>query len=199
MAAVSVVLVPPLTRRRLTGLVAAATLGPAKAAEVLVAGRAPPEAVVARVAGGLGPRALAEAATGDVVVTLPGDGRHDPRFIPALVEALRDGAAVAVASRYVADGRDDSPPARRLAARAVNVAATAFYPLGVADATSGFRAYSREALAFLRDAGEGPASNLRVLALARRRRLRVVEVPVVVRNPSADPMARETRGAVSNA
>ncbi|MDI6101556.1 glycosyltransferase [Actinoplanes sp. NEAU-A12] len=40
------------------------------------------------------------AATGDVVVTLPGDGSCDPAELPRLTEALRTGADVAEGVRY---------------------------------------------------------------------------------------------------
>jgi len=37
-------------------------------------------------------RTGASAARGSIVVTIDGDGQNDPRFVPALVRALRDGA-----------------------------------------------------------------------------------------------------------
>ncbi|WP_250007006.1 glycosyltransferase [Actinoplanes sp. M2I2] len=46
------------------------------------------------------------AASGDVVVTLNGDGSTDPAEIPHFVGALVAGADVALGSRYSAGGRD---------------------------------------------------------------------------------------------
>jgi hypothetical protein len=47
-----------------------------------------------------------EAGSGDVVVTLNGDGSTDPSEIPRYVEALVRGADVALGSRYADGGRD---------------------------------------------------------------------------------------------
>jgi len=44
-------------------------------------------------------------AKGDAVFEMDADLSHDPRFIPALLEAVERGADVAVGSRYVAGGR----------------------------------------------------------------------------------------------
>ncbi|GIM94276.1 hypothetical protein Ato02nite_060690 [Paractinoplanes toevensis] len=46
------------------------------------------------------------ASSGDVVVTLNGDGSTDPAEIPRYVAALTDGADVALGSRYLTGGRD---------------------------------------------------------------------------------------------
>jgi hypothetical protein len=43
-----------------------------------------------------------DVSTGDVVVTLPGDGSCDPAELPRLVNALRDGADVVHGSRHLA-------------------------------------------------------------------------------------------------
>jgi glycosyl transferase family 2 len=46
------------------------------------------------------------ASTGDVVVTLNGDGSTDPAEIPRFVAALTGGADIALGSRYRAGGQD---------------------------------------------------------------------------------------------
>ncbi|GIF17683.1 hypothetical protein Ate02nite_04130 [Paractinoplanes tereljensis] len=46
------------------------------------------------------------ASSGDVVITLNGDGSTDPAEIPRYVAALTDGADVALGSRYRPGGRD---------------------------------------------------------------------------------------------
>lgn len=82
---------------------------PAAGAEVAAVRTVHPDARVLRpVRDGVG-AALATgvaAATGDVVVTLNGDGSTDPGEIPRYVAALVGGADVALGSRYAAGGRD---------------------------------------------------------------------------------------------
>ena len=77
---------------------------------------------------------------GSVVVTLDGDGQHDPAAIPALLDAARAARrAVVVGNRL--DGPGTLPPARRNAIRVANFFAnwTSGLPLG--DSQSGFRVY----------------------------------------------------------
>ncbi|MEV6343918.1 glycosyltransferase family 2 protein [Actinoplanes sp. NPDC051851] len=89
---------------------------PAVAEVIVVVGRdddttrAVPRAarVIRQTRSGLG-NALAcgvAASTGDVVVTMPGDGSCDPAEVPRLVKALREGADVAQGSRYRVGGRN---------------------------------------------------------------------------------------------
>ncbi len=56
-----------------------------------------------------------QAASGDIVVTLDGDGSADPCEIPAFVEALVNGADFAKGSRYLPGGGSDDLTALRRA------------------------------------------------------------------------------------
>lgn len=83
----------------------------------------------------------------DVIVTMDADLSHDPRALPALVGAVRDGADLAIGSRFVAGGATPGwGPHRRLLSRAGNAYAHALLGIDVRDATSGFRAYSADRL-----------------------------------------------------
>jgi hypothetical protein len=103
---------PPLLRSLHPGGLPAAdevivvTAAPAEDAAVLAAC---PEALIVRQSRtGVG-NALTcgfAAATGDIVVTLDGDGATDPGELPRYVAALLAGADVALGSRYTDGGRD---------------------------------------------------------------------------------------------
>ncbi len=83
----------------------------------------------------------------DVVVQMDADLSHDPALLPALLEALDDGADVAVGSRYVPGG---SVPSwtwfRRTLSSWGNSYARAMLKLSMCDATTAFRAYRAEVL-----------------------------------------------------
>ncbi len=75
-----------------------------------------------------------------VVVTLDGDGQHDPAAIPALLDAARAARRTIVIGNRL-DGPGTLPPARRNAIRVANFFTnwTSGLPLG--DSQSGFRVY----------------------------------------------------------
>ncbi|MEZ5322731.1 MAG: polyprenol monophosphomannose synthase [Microthrixaceae bacterium] len=78
----------------------------------------------------------------DPVIHMDVDLSHDPARLPALIEALEDGADVAIGSRYVSGGdTPDWPLHRRVLSRYGNRYAQAMLHLSMHDATGGFRAY----------------------------------------------------------
>ena len=79
----------------------------------------------------------------DACVEMDADLSHEPEALPQLVGALSDACELAVGSRYVPGGAIPNWAwHRRLLSRGGNVYASALLGLGVADSTSGFRAYS---------------------------------------------------------
>ncbi|MET0650181.1 MAG: polyprenol monophosphomannose synthase [Pyrinomonadaceae bacterium] len=115
------------------------------------------------------------------LVQLDADFSHDPRRIPALVEASR-GADVVIGSRYCEGGGVENwPLRRRLLSRFANAYVSRITGLRVHDTTSGFRCYTRRALRSLlegRSAGEGYAFLVEATYRARRAGLAVAEVPI---------------------
>jgi len=122
-------------------------------------------------------------ATSDtrVLAVMDGDLQHPPELLPVLVGAVRDGADVAVASRYVEDGGGVAGldgGGRRLTSLAARGAARLFLRRArtVEDPLSGFFAVRRDVVA------EAPlrASGFKILLeiLVRGRWARVREVPL---------------------
>jgi dolichol-phosphate mannosyltransferase len=115
------------------------------------------------------------------LVQLDADFSHDPRRIPALVEASH-AADVVIGSRYCEGGGVENWPVRRRAlSRFANAYVARITGLRVRDATSGFRCYTRRALRALlegRIAGEGYAFLVEATYRARRAGLAVAEVPI---------------------
>jgi glycosyltransferase involved in cell wall biosynthesis len=123
----------------------------------------------------------AALATGaDVVVHLDGDGQHDPRHIPRLVAPiLAGGADVVVGVRPLTDATEISP-VRRRGNRIGSWLFRRVVKLPISDATSGYRAFSREALLRLNVMSEYTYT-LETLIQAARLRFAVTEVVVPAR------------------
>ena len=137
----------------------------------------------------------AALATGaDIVVHLDGDGQHDPKHIPSLLAPiLRGGADVVVGVRPLAQANEIS----RVRRRGNQLGSWVFrriVKLPISDATSGYRAFSREALLRLNVMSEYTYT-LETLIRSARMRLAVAEV-VVPALPRRSGESRMTRSVV---
>lgn len=92
--------------------------------------------------------ALEHAQDGDVVVVMDADGTHPVKLLPAMVEMVRKGHDVVIASRFAVGGCEIGVPAhRRLLSRGMSRVFRAALALpGVTDYSSGYRAYSASML-----------------------------------------------------
>jgi|SRR5438477_1243596 len=115
------------------------------------------------------------------LVQMDADFSHDPKMVPALINAARD-ADVVIGSRYCRDGRVVNWPwHRQLLSRFANQYVARITGLSVRDSTSGFRCYTRRALQCLLKIGitsEGYAFQVEMAFRAQRAGLRVVEIPI---------------------
>jgi dolichol-phosphate mannosyltransferase len=128
---------------------------------------------------------VALIAGADLVVEMDADLSHDPADLPRLVAAARDGADIALGSRYVPGGSTEGwPLPRRLLSRAGGAYASFVLGLGVRDPTGGFkcfRAGTLRALDLEAIASRGHAFQVETTFLALRSGRRVVEVPITFR------------------
>lgn len=128
-------------------------------------------------------RALAEGA--ELIFEMDADHSHNPRHLPTLLEAVRNGGDVVLGSRYANGVRVENWPFRRLLlSRFANfyVNWSTGLPIGVvSDATSGFRAYRRDVLEAIDLAsvdGNGYFFQIEMAFRAWRLGYRVLEVPI---------------------
>jgi len=118
----------------------------------------------------------AAAARGRVVTVMDADLSHPPELVPSLVEAIRRGADISVASRYVPGGGVGQWPwSRRLVSRIATLTARIGLGLQVRDPLSGFFTVRREILTERGYLGLG--YKLLVEILARHPQARVAEIP----------------------
>jgi dolichol-phosphate mannosyltransferase len=135
-------------------------------------------------------QAAGMSAPGDIVVTMDADETHAPGLIPRMVQMVREGDDVVIASRYRPGARvvGVSLP-RRLASYGASWLFRILFPTsGVRDYTSGFRAYRSEVLALAASKYgsrfvEGQGFQCMVDILLKLRKLNVVfgEAPMILR------------------
>lgn len=101
---------------------------------------------------GLGAAYLAGFAWGlarkyTVLVEMDADGSHAPEQLYRLLEAVDNGADLAIGSRYVEGGTVRNWPWRRLVlSKTANTYSRLLLGVAIQDITAGYRAYRREAL-----------------------------------------------------
>ena len=122
------------------------------------------------------------ASDADLVCQMDADLSHDPSYLPALVAAARRFDVV-IGSRYLHGVSVVNWPLHRIAlSAAANRYVRAITGAPVADCTSGFRCWRREALGRIpldRLVSNGYAFLIETLHEAVRRGARVGEVPIV--------------------
>ena len=136
--------------------------------------------------------AFRETLSGDFdgLVTIDCDGQHQPRLIPAFIDAATTiGAAgdpgaplpdIVSGSRYlqVFDGDSRPPESRRRINETITAEINARLGFSLTDAFCGFKAYTRRALSTLHVTEFGYAMPLEVWVQASVAGLQVVELPV---------------------
>jgi glycosyltransferase involved in cell wall biosynthesis len=120
---------------------------------------------------------VAREMDADVMVTMDGDGQHNPADIPVLLRALESqGADIVIGSRFLGK-RKQVPAHRRFGNKLLNL----FTSRVVSDTQSGFRAYSRNAIMRINPSEMGMGVDSEILMDALRQGLKIVEVPISVR------------------
>lgn len=141
--------------------------------------------------GGIGPAYLAgfahalDAGAG-YVMEMDSDFSHDPADLARLLAAVRDGADLALGSRYVPGGAvSDWGLLRKLVSEGGSTYARLVLGLKVRDLTGGFKCFRREvleAIDFATVRSRGYAFQVELTYRAVQAGFRVVEVPIVFRD-----------------
>lgn len=117
-----------------------------------------------------------------VVVEMDADLSHDPVHLPAILQAAQRSGGVGLGSRYVKGGRIVGWPMRRkVVSWGANFLTRVILGLPVKDATSGYRAFTRDALARIgySDAGtKAYAFQVEILFRCVQQNLSIEEVPI---------------------
>jgi len=118
----------------------------------------------------------------ELAVRLDGDGQHDPAELPKLLAPVRNGEAdIVTGSRFAGHDSYRPPFARRIGITWFARLVSLLIHQRLTDTTSGFQALNRKGIALF--AGDYPSDYPEVEAtlLVHKHRLRLVEVPVRMR------------------
>ena len=125
---------------------------------------------------------IARELNADVLVTLDGDGQHDPREIPRLIEpVLENKADIVLGSRFLGDKENGVPRYRGWGIKLISKLTGAASNHKFNDAQCGFRVYGRKALSGLSLVENGMGASVEVLMKSQKNGLTVVEVPAEVK------------------
>ena len=131
-------------------------------------------------------KTLLETARGkkaDILVTIDGDGQHDPKEISELVKPIVEGNAdLVIGSRFIGNGEESNstPRMRKLGIRTITRLTDGLSRQKITDAQSGFRAYSRKAITLVNPGEQGMGASTEILLIAEEQGLRIREVPISV-------------------
>jgi len=118
----------------------------------------------------------------EFVVRIDGDGQHDPKFIPAMLDAVsRHGVQMAIGSRFVDSNKGYTSPMRGLGIRLFRAFLRPILGKPVRDPTSGYVAVNREALEVFSKSFPLEYPEIEALVVLRRRAFQFVEAPVSIR------------------
>ncbi|PJA86612.1 MAG: glycosyltransferase family 2 protein [Candidatus Moranbacteria bacterium CG_4_9_14_3_um_filter_42_9] len=116
----------------------------------------------------------------EIIVTMDGDGQHDPGDISKLIEPILEGNCDVVLGTRLKN--TEGMPFQRIIANKIGNLITWFlFGLYVTDSQSGFRAYSRQAAEIINTRGDRYDYDSEVIREIYTHKLKFKEVPVKVR------------------
>jgi glycosyltransferase involved in cell wall biosynthesis len=130
----------------------------------------------------------------DMVVTLDGDGQHDPADIPKLLEPIENEEAdMVIGSRY---GKSvvnlEVPRYRRFGLSFIDFMNKSLVRSPIRDTQSGFRVYAKDVLSMMAHySSTGFGAETEQLATAELYGLRIVEIPVTVKYRGLDRTSKQ--------
>ncbi len=121
----------------------------------------------------------AKLLNADVVITIDGDGQHNPSDIKKMLDMIEQGYDVVLGSRL--KNPEGMPKYKILHNHIGNLCVWAIYGLWVTDSQSGFRAYSRKAINAIETRTDRYEYDSEVIREIYRNKLKFIEVPIEVR------------------
>jgi glycosyltransferase involved in cell wall biosynthesis len=118
-------------------------------------------------------------ANADILITMDGDGQHQPEEIPKLTQALTEfNADLIIGSRFTSKNNHNIPRYRKLGISLIGFAANSLIDLDITDTQSGFRAYSKKAINNIQIKDFGMGASLEILFSARKSGFKIQEIGI---------------------
>jgi len=115
-----------------------------------------------------------------IMITIDGDGQHDPSQIPLLINSITaHNVDVVIGSRFL-DDRTKASSYRKTGIKIITSAANYGTNLKVTDSQSGFRAYSKDAINAIHPTEQGMAVSTEILLKISNKGLSIAEVPITI-------------------
>jgi glycosyltransferase involved in cell wall biosynthesis len=115
-----------------------------------------------------------------IMVTLDGDGQHNPNQIPLLVDAITThNVDVAIGSRFL-DNTTKASGYRKTGIKIITSASNYGTNFKVSDSQSGFRAYSKDAIDAIHPTEQGMSVSTEILLKISNKGLSIAEVPITI-------------------
>ena len=115
----------------------------------------------------------------DIVITMDGDGQHNPTDIGQMIQLIENGDDVILGSRL--KDPKGMPGYKIMHNQIGNFFVWVIYGLWVTDSQSGFRAYSRKALDVIKTKTDRYEYDSEVIREIYRNKLKFAEIPIEVR------------------
>ena len=121
----------------------------------------------------------AKVLNADYVVTIDGDGQHDPTDITKIVNHLDDGNDIVLGNRFTLN-QNKIPIFNKIGNIIANFFTYFIYGLSVKDSQSGFRGYNKKALGLIQTKLDRYEFDSEVIREIKKHNLRWSEVPIKV-------------------
>ena len=116
----------------------------------------------------------------DTMITIDGDGQHDPDQIPLLLNTIsQHNLDVVIGSRFL-NQNNQAPGYRQRGIKIITSTANCGTDLKVSDSQSGFRAYSKNAINVIYPTEENMSVSTEILFKISNNGLSLAEVPITV-------------------
>lgn len=125
---------------------------------------------------------IAKQENAEIMITLDGDGQHDPGQIHELIEPLMEGVDIVIGSRFLTHQDSERVPKyRSFGIKTITRLTQVASYKNITDAQSGLRAYGRRAIYEINLYEQGMGVSTEILLRAKEKGLLIKEVPVSIK------------------
>lgn len=122
----------------------------------------------------------ARESNAEIMITLDGDGQHNPNEIPLLLNTItQHNVDVVIGSRFL-NQNTEAPGYRKRGIKIITSAANYGADLKVSDSQSGFRVYSKNAIDAIHPTEEGMSVSTEILLKISNKGLSLAEIPITI-------------------